>query len=84
MENNKKTFATIKEMVSPPLLGYADYSLHTDKSSRGLGSVLLQKQYGEERVVRSGRNFPAHKIEFLALKWSVTDKFHDYLYGTLS
>ena len=23
----------------------------------------------------------AHKREFLALKWSVTDKFCDYLYG---
>ena len=23
-----------------------------------------------------------HKLEFLALKWSVTEKFHDYLYGS--
>ncbi|XP_052797464.1 uncharacterized protein LOC128229702 [Mya arenaria] len=30
---------------------------------------------------RSERNYPAHKLEFLALKWAVTDKFHDYLYG---
>ena len=22
-----------------------------------------------------------HKLEFLALKWAVTEKFHDYLYG---
>jgi len=27
------------------------------------------------------RNYPAHKLEFLALKWAITDKFHDYLYG---
>jgi hypothetical protein len=26
-------------------------------------------------------NYPAHKLEFLALKWAVTDKFHEYLYG---
>ena len=25
--------------------------------------------------------YPAHKLEFLCLKWSVTEKFHDYLYG---
>ena len=25
-------------------------------------------------------NYPAHKLDFLALKWAVTDKFHDYLY----
>ena len=27
----------------------------------------------------SERHCPAHKLEFL--KWSVTEKFHDYLYG---
>ena len=26
-------------------------------------------------------NYPAHKLEFLALKWAVTDCFHEYLYG---
>ena len=26
-------------------------------------------------------NYPIHKLEFLALKWAITDKFHDYLYG---
>ena len=26
-------------------------------------------------------NYPVHKLEFLALKWAITDKFHDYLYG---
>ena len=27
------------------------------------------------------RNYPTHKLEFLALKWAVTDRFHEYLYG---
>ena len=26
-------------------------------------------------------HYPAHKLEFLALKWAVVKKFHDYLYG---
>ncbi len=26
-------------------------------------------------------NYPAHKLEFLCLKWAVTNKFHEYLYG---
>ena len=30
---------------------------------------------------KAERNYPAHKLEFLCLKWAVTDKFHDYLYG---
>ena len=29
----------------------------------------------------SEKNYPAHKLEFLALKWSITEKFHDHLYG---
>ena len=27
------------------------------------------------------RNYPAHKLEFFALKWAITDRFHKYLYG---
>ena len=29
----------------------------------------------------SEKNYDAHKLEFLALKWSVTERFHEYLYG---
>ena len=30
---------------------------------------------------KSERNYDAHKLEILALKWSVTERFHEYLYG---
>ena len=30
---------------------------------------------------KSERNYDAHKLEFLALKWAVTDHFHEYLYS---
>ena len=30
---------------------------------------------------QSEKRYPAHKLEFLALKWEVTDQFHEYLYG---
>lgn len=81
-------------MIEPPILAYADYSLrfilHTDASICGLGTILYQKQSGIERVIAetsrglrpSEKNYPAHKLEFLALKWAVTDKLHDYLYGS--
>jgi hypothetical protein len=63
--------------------------LHTDASGLGLGAVLLQVQDGVEQPIAyasksltpSERNYPAHKLEFLALKWAVVDRFHDYLYG---
>jgi len=90
------SFDTLKsKLTSPPVLAFADYTkpfiLHTDASGTGLGAVLLQQQEdSSERVIayasrglrRSERNYPAHKLEFLALKWAITDKFHDYLYAT--
>ena len=83
----------IAKCCEAPVLGYADYSspfvVHTDASLDGLGAVLYQKQDGKDRVISyvsrrlspSERNCPVHKLEFLALKWAVTDKFHDYPYG---
>ena len=51
--------------------------------------VLYQEQDGVEHVVafasmglrNSEKHYPAHKLKFLCLKWAVTEKFHDYLYG---
>ena len=93
-EKEQTAFDTLKEkLMSPPILAYADYTLpfklHTDASTTGLGAVLYQKHQGEDKVVAyastslkpSESNYPAHKLEFLAFKWAVTEKFHDYLYG---
>ena len=90
----QSAFDTIKEKLSsPPVLSYADFSkpfvVHTDASLDGLGAVLYQEQNGMERVIAyasrglrsSEKHYPAHKLEFLALKWAITEKFHDYLYG---
>ena len=83
-------------LVEPPVLGFPDFSqpfiLHTDASNQGLGAVLYQQQDGKLRVIAYGsrvltaaeRNYHLHsgKLEFLALKWAITDKFRDYLYYT--
>ena len=56
----------------------------------GLGAVLYQKQdddtdcviaYASHTFSKSEKNYDAHKLEFLALKWSVTERFHEYLYA---
>ena len=65
------------------------FKQHTDASSNGLGAVLYQHQDGLGRVIAydsrslkpAERNYLTHKLEFLALKWAITDKLHDYLYG---
>ena len=63
--------------------------MHTDASENGLGAVLHQKQddgmdrviaYASQTLSKSEKNY-AYKLEFLALKWSVTERFHEYLYG---
>ncbi len=79
-------------LISPPILGYPDYSqpfeLHTDASLQGLGAVLYQMQEGKMRVIGYGsrslspaeRRYHAGKLEFLALKWAVCEHFRDILY----
>jgi hypothetical protein len=37
--------------------------------------------YASRALRKAERNYPAHKLEFLCLKWAGTEKFHDYLYG---
>ena len=72
---------------------YANYKkvfkLHTDASENGLGAVIYQKQddgtdciiaYASQTLSKSERNYDAHKLEFLALKWSVTERLQGYLY----
>ena len=86
-------FEALKGLCSEcPVLAYADYKrpfvLHTDASTTGLG-VVLSEEDGKERVIayasqtlnQAEWNYDAHKLEFLALKWAVTDCFHEYLYG---
>ena len=84
----------IEKLTSPPVLAYSDYTkpfvLNIDTSGGGLGAVLYQEQDGKECVIAyasrglraSECNYPAHKLEFLALKLAVCDKFHDYMYGS--
>lgn len=80
-------------MTSAPILAYADYDspfeLHVDASKDGLGAVLYQCQEEKQRVIsfasrslnKSEQNYSTMKLEFLALKWAITEKFNDYLLG---
>jgi len=87
-------FEELKQrLTNAPVLAFANpqlpYVLHVDASREGLGGVLYQDQ-GEglrpvaficRSLASSERNYPSHKLEYLALKWAVVDKLHDYLYG---
>ena len=81
-------------LTSPPVMAYPDFSLHpfilhTDASEEGLGPVLYQKQNGKVRVKgyasrtlnSAEQKYHLHsgKLEFLALKWAITEHFRYYL-----
>ena len=88
-------FEHLKHLCSQtPILAYANYTKpfkpHTDASENSLGAVLYQKQddgtesviaYVSRTLCKSKQNYDIHKLEFLALKWSITERFHEYLYG---
>ena len=97
LDIHQQAFEQLKSLlVTPPILGYADYSLpfivETDGSFDGLGAVLSQEQQGVKRVIayasrrlrvaeRNDANYSSLKLELLALKWAVCDKFRAYLLG---
>ncbi len=37
--------------------------------------------YASRRLNNAEKNYPTMQLEFLALKWAITEKYHDYLYG---
>ncbi|KAL1248886.1 hypothetical protein QQF64_022204 [Cirrhinus molitorella] len=75
------TFKKIKK----PLTGQQNASLD------GLGAVLSQIPLGEDKarpitfasktLSTSQKRYPAYRLEFLALKWSVCEKFSHWLKG---
>ena len=80
--------------TTAPILAYANFSklfkLYTDVCGMGLGAVLYQTRkdgtkaviaYTSRSLSKAESHYPAHKLEFLALKWAVVGKFHKYLYG---
>ncbi len=88
----------IDHLKSSEVISYPDFDLPffmtTDASNYGLGSVLYQTQEGVDRVIAYASrtlsdaeiNYNLHsgKLEFLALKWAVTERFSDYLKYSVS
>ena len=84
----QRAFDDLKTLCTTvPILTYADFTkpfkLHTDTCSTGLGAVLYQtREDGTEAVItyasrslnKAESHYPAHKLEFLALKWAVVEE----------
>lgn len=93
-EDCDRAFEILKRsLTEAPVLAITNpklpYVLHVDASREGLGGVLYQDEgeglrpvaFVSRSLSQTEKNYPTHKLEFLALKWAVTNKLHDYLYG---
>lgn len=96
-ERCQVSFEGLKQkLTTTPVLVYADFSkpfiLEVDASHQGLGAVLSQENEGKVRPVayasrslrpteRNMSNYSSMKLEFVALKWAMTEKFREYLLG---
>lgn len=96
-EECSRSFEALKlKLTTAPVLAYADFSLpfilEVDASYGGLGAVLSQEQGGKVRPIayasrglrppeRNMVNYSSMKLEFLALKWAMAEKFREYLLG---
>lgn len=93
----RQSFEALRtKLTNTPVLAYADFSLpfvlEVDASHGGLGAVLSQEQEGKLRPIayasrglrpteRNMSNYSSMKLEFLALKWAMSEKFREYLLG---
>ena len=85
-------------LSTSPVLGYPDFNrefiLETDVSLNSLGTILSQlDRDGNVYVIayasqsfhpskRSVHNYSSAKLEPLALKWAIIEKFHEYVLGS--
>ena len=78
--------------MTAPILVFADFKkpfqLETDTSKEGLGIILLQESNDghyhpvalASHELKGGEpKYHSSKLEFLALKWAVTEQFREYL-----
>ena len=92
----QQSFGDLKHLCTTVHIpAYADFTrpfkLHTDACGSGFGAVLYQTHddgmdaviaYASRNLMNAEPHYPAHKLEFVTLKWAVVKKFHEYLYGS--
>ena len=88
-----KAFEELKmKCMTAPVLVFADFKkpfcLETDALKEGLGAVLLQESddgqyhpvaFASQEFKGGEPKYHSLKLEFLALKWAITEQLHEYL-----
>ena len=92
-EDTLEAFQMLKQAcINSPVLAFTNYMkvllLKMDASKERLGAVLSQKQadgqfhlvaYGNWALTAHKKSYHSTKLEFLALKWAITEHFKEYL-----
>ena len=94
----EEAFSILKErLTTAPILGYPDFKedfiLETDACSDGLGAILSQGVGMNSRIIayaslglrgaeKDNLNYSSMRLELLALKWALTEKFRNYCLGS--
>ena len=92
-EEALEAFKALKQAcINSPVLAFTDYTkdflLETDALKEGFGAVLSQKQedrqfhlvaYSSRALTTHKKNYHSIKLEFLVLKWAITEHFKEYL-----
>ncbi len=92
----KQSFRNLKAaLVEEVLLAHPDFSkpfiLSVDASTAGLGAVLSQIHdnsnkaqpiaFASKSLNHAQAKYPAHRLEFFAMKWAICNKFSHWLRG---
>ncbi len=95
-EECSQAFHKLKQaLLDQVLLAHPNFDesflLSVDASSNGLGAVLSQLPAGgtmarpvafaSKSLTYAQSRYPAHRLEFFAMKWAICDKFHHWLRG---
>ena len=95
-ENCQRAFEMLKDKImTKVVLSFVDFSkpffLEIDACKDGLGAIISQEINGERRPIafasrklKKGEvptnEFSSKRLEFLALRWALTEKFKEYFY----
>lgn len=92
-KHQKAVNEIVDMLLTPQVMAYPNFEkpfiLHVDASLDGLGAILYQRQdsgklavvaYASRTLTPAEKNYHSGKLEFLALKWAISERFRDYLF----